>query len=405
MIRVFLFPDLLSCDTGSLCIFSNLLYYFIQKGFMRALFFIFIFNCLSFGELLSQASAQLNIRIHDTINEGKYHKLENGFECAYLPVEPGDFRINEDSTVEALKGVDIIAVDLVYTSFPEGEDHSELNRRRAIELFMLLPKAFNRNYIQWRIIKQTDCKKAADLRKFRHGFYIYYRPVSSYSDECIEIQSVLFGSKKMSDSTIFKVFKRNHDWKDMTAVIDVTGSMSPYTAQMLLWLKLNSSLRSVKQFVFFNDNEENSHDQSVNSDTVGIWSVESFQFSKVLKTCYRAMSKGLHIENNLEAIFYAVKKFPNEKKKIVMIADNWEDPCDLRLLPKLKELKVPVKIVICGIDRMINTSYLQIALETGGSIHTMEEDIVDLTKIGEGKTLKIGNYKFLLRGGRFTQLN
>lgn len=370
----------------------------------RSIFtFIFIFSVLEY--LIAQASAALNIRIHDTITEGKYHRVDNVFEAAFLPMDPGDFRIKEDSTVEKLKTVDIVAVDLIYTSFPEGEDHSELNRRRAIELFMLLPKAFNRNYIQWRIIKQTDCKKASDLRKFKHGFYIYYRPIPSFNDEYASIQNVLSGKTTMSDSTVFKIFKRNRAWKDMLAVVDVTGSMSPYTAQLLLWLKLNSNLRLIKELVFFNDDEEKSTDQSITTDATGMWTAETFQFEKVLKTCYKAMNNGEHIENNLESIFYAVKKFPEEKKKIIMIADNWEDPCDLRLLPKLKELKIPVKIVICGIDRMINTTYLDIALATGGSIHTMEEDITDLTKIGEGKTLKIGDLKFLLRGGRFIQLN
>lgn len=372
---------------------------------MRELIYIIILINVCWGKVGAQAVAQLNIRIHDTLIEGKYHKQENGFESVFLPMEPGDFRLKEDSIVEELKKVDIIAVDLIYTSFPEGEDHSELNRRRAIELFMLLPKAFNRNYIQWRIVKQTDCKKASDLRKYKHGFYIYYRPNPTFYEESAEIQNVLSGNKKMSDSTIYKVFKRNHEWKDMLAVIDVTGSMSPYTAQLLLWLKLNSSLRTVKQLVFFNDNEENSNDQSIKLDTSGIWTVESFQFPKVLKTCYKAMNKGEHIENNLESVFYAIKKFPNDKKKIIMIADNWEDPCDMRLLPKLKELKVPVKIIVCGVNRMINTSYLDIAYATGGSIHTMEDDIIDMTKIGEGKVLKIGGLKFLLRSGRFIQLN
>lgn len=364
---------------------------------------LFIFSILD--NLIAQANAALNIRIHDTITEGKYHRVDNNFEAAFLPMEPGDFRINEDSTVEKLKTVDIVAVDLIYTSFPEGEDHSELNRRRAIELFMLLPKAFNRNYIQWRIIKQTDCKRSSDLRKFKHGFYIYYRPMPTYIDEYTSIQNILSGKARMKDSTVFKVFKRNREWKDMLAVVDVTGSMSPYTAQLLLWLKLNSNLRLIKQLVFFNDDDEKSTDQSFAIDATGMWVTETFQFDKVLKTCFTAMNNGEDFENNLESIFYAVKKFPDEKKKIIMIADNWEDPCDLRLLPKLKELKIPVKIIICGVDQVINTSYLDIALATGGSIHTMEEDITDLTKIGEGKKLKIGDLQFLLRGGRFIQLN
>ena len=71
----------------------------------------------------------------------------------------------------------ITGVDLVYTDYPEGEDLTELNRKRIIELFMTCPKAFNHQTIIWRVIKQTGVKKNSDLNKFFHGFVIYFRPL------------------------------------------------------------------------------------------------------------------------------------------------------------------------------------------------------------------------------------
>jgi hypothetical protein len=115
------------------------------------------------------------------------------------------------------------------------------------------------------------------------------------------------------------------------------------------------------------------------------------------------MTEGDHIENDLEAICYAIKKYPENKENIVLIADNWEDPCDMQLIDFLKKEKVPVKIIICGVEDRLNTLYLELAHATGGSIHTMEEDLKDIAKIGEGKRFKIGKMKFYMAGGKFIQ--
>jgi hypothetical protein len=34
----------------------------------------------------------------------------------------------------------------------------------------------------------------------------------------------------------------------------------------------------------------------------------------------------------------------------------------------------------------------------------MEEDLMDIAKVGEGKTIKIGKMKFKLSGGKFVQI-
>lgn len=360
---------------------------------------------LSVQKICSQANASLYVKVKDTVDVLKYELQNNGFESEGLVTDPGDYRIKFSERAAACRSLDIVAIDLVYTEYPEGQDLTELNRKRVIELFMHVPNAFNKNFIHWRFIRQTGCKKASELHRYFHGFVIYYRALPDLQDEQRFITGIIDRRIRMDDSTLFRVFKRNREWKDMVAVMDVTGSMSPYTAQMLLWLKLNSSLQTAKHIVFFNDDEERSNDQSAALDTNGIWSVESTNFGKVFRTCLRAMAGGAHYENNLEAVFYAVKKHPNLKKNIVMIADNWEDPCDMRLISKLKELRIPVRIVICGITDAVNTNYLDIAYATGGSVHTMEADLTELAAMGEGRQIQIGNMKFQLTGGRFRQLN
>jgi hypothetical protein len=52
----------------------------------------------------------------------------------------------------------------------------------------------------------------------------------------------------------------------------------------------------------------------------------------------------------------------------------------------------------------MNTAYLDLAYATGGSVHTMEDDLYNIASIGEGKTFKLGELKFKMVGGRFVQL-
>ena len=61
-----------------------------------------------------------------------------------------------------------------------------------------------------------------------------------------------------------------------------------------------------------------------------------------------------------------------ECEDIVMIADNWSTPRDLNLLTKINK---PIKIILCGTEYGVNSIYLDVAHQTGGSVHTIEQDI------------------------------
>lgn len=366
----------------------------------------FTFALLLFAKTaLSQVNIGYNIRISDTLVVDKYERKNIGFSSYYLTVEPGDYRITNPAAARILNGETITGVDLVYTDYPAGEDFTELNRKRLIELYMHVPNAFNHQVVDWRVVKQTGAQKTGNLQKYFHGFVVYYRPLPKFTTEEKTLTNIINGISAPEDSTILKVLNRNKQWKDMLVVCDVTGSMSPYTAQLLLWMKLNTTLKTARQLVFFNDDEEKSNNQSAKLDTFGIWNVESFKFDKVLKAALKAMEQGGHVENNLEAVFYAIRKYPENKKNIIMIADNWEDPCDMRLMSELKDMKIPLRIIICGVNASLNTKYLDLAYATGGSVHTIEQDITDMAKIADGKVIKIGTLQFRLMGGKFYQVH
>lgn len=76
----------------------------------------------------------------------------------------------------------------------------------------------------------------------------------------------------------------------------------------------------------------------------------------------------------------------------------------MALLPKLKELKIPISIIICGVNSVINTKYLEIAYATNGSIHTIEEDLDEMGKLNEGQVFKIGGLKYRLVNNKFLKI-
>lgn len=368
-----------------------------MKNFLLLLF-------LTTVSLNAQTTMGLRIKFTDSIIVNKYEPEENDFKFKHIPISPGDYRIENTTVPRILNQETITQVDLVYSDYPEGEDFTELNRNRIIELFMHCPNAFNKQIITWRIVKQTGVKSNSDLKNYFHGFVVYYRPLIPFVTEKQYFEDILSKKQTLRDSSVLKILTRNNRWSNMLCVADVTGSMSPYTVQLLLWTKLNEQLKTFKQFVFFNDNDEKSNDQTKVLDTSGIWSIDSFDSEEVFNKMIYSMGAGGHMENDLEAIFYAVKKYPNNIKNIILIADNWEDPCDMQLLPKLRDLKIPIRVVVCGVNGVLNTRYLDIAYATNGSVHTMEDDLVEMGKMSEGKIFKISGLEFKLVGNRFIPL-
>ena len=351
----------------------------------------------------SQVTMNLRVRIKDTLEVDKYVPRDNGFKMQQLYMSPGSWRVKNEKAGQLLKSETIVAVDLVYSDFPEGDDFTELNKRRIIELYGMLPNLFNRQLIKWRIVKQTGVKRTGGINNYFHGFAIYYRPMPTNYAEKKLIEDIVEGETKPEDSTLLRVFERNEKWKDMLVVCDVTGSMSPYTAQLLLWIKSNQKLRSMKNIVFFNDDDEKSTNQVAQQDKTGMWSVSSGNYKKVMNVALEAMKKGEHFENNLEAVCKAIQEFPNDKNKVVMIADNWEDPCDMYLVNYLQSKKIPIRIIICGVNGSINTKYLDIARATGGTVHTMEQDLTNLASMKDVTKFRIDGVKIVLYKGKFYQ--
>ncbi len=343
----------------------------------------------------------------------RYILNSSTIDAIVITMNYGEAGVISSTNISKLKKANILEVHLVYSDFPKDVDLTELNRRRILKAKELRKDLISNEDIQWKLIRQMACKNEAEANVLFHGIVILYRP--EQSKETIErdllsmhnllpeIKSkkeAIAVAKTLPDSSILKILTRNKDWKNITVVTDVTGSMYPYLAQVALWYKLQEEDNEIKNVIVFNDGDMKNSDEKVVGSVEGIYSGEPKSFDEVVELMVSAMKKGGGgdgQENDLEAVLHAQKKY-GSAKEIVLIADNMAPVRDMELLSKIN---VPVRVVLCGTQFGINVDYLNIALKTKGSIHTMEDDLDELFLLKEGAKVKIGTLFFVIRDGKF----
>ena len=319
----------------------------------------------------------------------------------------GKYLILNPDEIKSIKGKTVYSVEVVYTDHPKGMDFDLLVKQRLASLFLLAPELFSNEMITWKAVKQTDCNKDNVYDLF-HGIVITYRPSSTIAGlrgERNYLKNVLKGKDKLKDSTYIKVMNRNK-WQDVAIVNDFTGSMSPYIAEVLVWHSLNiqKHISQISGYTFFNDGNTTPDYKKIIGKTGGIYNTSSQNLDSVLNTAVNTIEHGGGgdiEENNVEALLEAQKQYP-KAKGLVMVADNWANMRDTALIG---QVKLPVKVVLCGALSNINTQYIDLAYRTKGSIHTIEEDIVDLIKITEGKDIIINKRKYRLIKGSFEMVD
>ncbi|CAF1445624.1 unnamed protein product [Adineta steineri] len=193
------------------------------------------------------------------------------------------------------------------------------------------------------------------------------------------------------EQTVTDVLNR-HNWTDIGAVIDVTGSMAGCYGQIDQWMNLSHTNNLVQYFVFFNDGNSIPDENKVIGYTGGIYAIYTSEgMAKVLTTLKIAKASGDGDdtpENDIEAIIYAIANCPT-CENIIHIADNDATPRDLVLLNKVTK---PIKVIICNLNgsSFVNAKLLDVAYKTGGSLHTLDSDIETLGSLKIGDTINVG---------------
>lgn len=184
---------------------------------------------------------------------------------------------------------------------------------------------------------------------------------------------------------VLEILERNQErWKDILVVCDVTGSMSPYMAQLLLWYKKlfdeEGTVEKVYHMTLFDDSER-------------IYQQSTGSFDKLKNFFLNAFGGGGDTpENNVEGLIEGIKEAP-KAKDIVMIADNYATPHDMELLPKLDR---EVHVILCGTRGGVNPAYIDFARRNGGSLHTIEADLRDISDQA-GRSITLQGEKYILK--------
>lgn len=91
----------------------------------------------------------------------------------YVELSYGGYDIVNPQILKELDNRIVQKIEFVYTAFPEDFDYTELNNKRFASLYLAYPEIFNKPWIDWKIIRQTSSKSAAEASRLFHGFAVH----------------------------------------------------------------------------------------------------------------------------------------------------------------------------------------------------------------------------------------
>ena len=298
-------------------------------------------------------------------------------------------------------------IDVVMTLYPSDLDNWRVDFENLIEKRLQNLTELDSNLlvdctIKWNLILQDADSTSYHAKKRDHGVFISYvdLPTQKHKNHYASVLTKCYGRNvaKIEGEKLTKITKRNKDkWKKMLIVTDCSGSMMPYGTEVFLWHMLKYNKNNVNQFAFFNDGETGS--QAIGKSG-GIHMVKIKDHQKIASALNYVNSLGVknfdNPENDLEAIIYAMDRAYNYDE-VVLIADNNSSIRDFKLV---KQIKHPIRIVLCGLDmeNNIHPDYLELAFLTKGSIHTVEKDIENFMRDDQGRIIPIFDEKYQIQG-------
>jgi hypothetical protein len=212
--------------------------------------------------------------------------------------------------------------------------------------------------------------------------------------------------EKTHRAVLATFYRFKNKWKDKIIVVDFTGSMDPYIDETLLWYALNLVNAESKTYLFFNDGDLIYSDKYKRiGSTGGFHYVFNNTFENIIDTLKRTRALSLNFgaeapENDIEALISA-QKMMKPGSELILISDNYSPARDIELLD---QVKYPVRVILCGVEDKINEDFLEVAYRTGGSIHTVEEDLMNLSGAVNGSEVTINHNVYKILDGRFVWL-
>lgn len=361
-------------------------------------------------------AASQNRTVEVILGQQEIKKKRYRLDAGYLDAIVINMSFGESAVVSMmdkanLKEATVFQVDIVYTDYPKGVDLNSLNKQRILKALEARKDLVTDKHVAWKLIRQMDCESEAEAKTLFHGVVIHYK--KGQTEKVRETDRMFYDSilpksdsvplkkeqlKQFRDTTVMAVFRRNTQWKNATVVADVTGSMSPYISQLALWFLYKLNHKEVTNLVLFNDGDDLKNELKITGKTGGIYTKSTNSYRDFVDVLQLATSRGFGgdlQENVVEALLKAQETYP-DSKEIIFIADNYAPIRDEELIPKVK---IPVRVVLCGTHLFANAHYLNLARKTGGSVHSMEQDLIDLSKLVEGKTFLFNRQMYIFKKG------
>ncbi len=382
----------------------------VFKNFYLILFFYFF--SVPFFALQAQSKVKYEVV------KIPFFKPDYLFGEVILEMDYASSKIKNPEEWDISNNGKIKAINIIYSDYPKIKDkwithYDTLLNRRIRSLQTLIPNIHelsdssvftDKPKVKWTLTLETNCETEKEAKALFHGIVITYKkkvPVHVIKNYKV-ITKIIEQDLDFKDSVVYNVFERNNQWYNMLIINDWTASMYTYGAQVLLWHRLNPSDDKIKNLLLFNDGNHKKDENKDMGETGGFTFLEAYNFKEIYKAVRFTMLNGRGgdiPENDVEAILYGIEKSNNAIKDVILIADNSSGIRDKILITKITK---PIKIIICGKDKSaIHPDYLELAYKTKGSIHTIEEDIVDLVGLFEGEKLTIGQYTYSLKDGEF----
>jgi hypothetical protein len=233
----------------------------------------------------------------------------------------------------------------------------------------------------------------------------------NYSPEEFDIKKQMLSGQFGTDSTTYRVMSRNiHKWPEAVVVCDFTTSMYPYSTQLFTWFKGKARKKAFKAMVFFTDCDSLGRETGFTQNLGQMFVSTQLEMENVLPAMIRAARNTIQNhqseENDIEALLYAQTAFP-QARHLILLADNSSPVKDMHLLDKITK---PVHVILCGAasdtTQAFQPEYLEVARRTGGTLHTLEDDLTP-DKISTSTWLKVGQryYHYSKRSQKFELKN
>lgn len=323
--------------------------------------------------------AEINV-----FNKARYSDaviLENGY---------AESKIKNPEDWTKIQNKKAYQIDVIFTKYPWNKsdwltNYYDLLAKRLDQLFEMDP-ILNSENIRWNLVLQTDCKTEDETRNYFHGIVIRYTsseqntesriiPENNNSEKAIlKVNSFMDYLGGTTDPSVFYAFNIINKSENSAVVMDWTGSMHIYSAQAILWHLKKLQNSGIKYFTFFNDGDRLSDEMKIIGSTGGIYPVEASNTDSLVSLMEHVMIQGTGgdwPENDFEAIITTINHFKN-LNEIFLIADNNSGVRDYELLEKIS---VPVNVIVCGTEELINIHYINLAYKTGGNLYVKGKQI------------------------------